>query len=454
MRAKNRGMAPSKRGLAVALLGLLTAVPGATAAPSATSVTSVGGSLTAAADASVAVSPDRIVILVNERFVIRRRDTGSEVALTLRSFSFGVPPTGSDVMWDDRTQRFYYVITSKDGTNSFLNIGWSRTATPTGETDWCRYRSAYSLDVLQNPVLGDTSNRLLIGVNRVNRSSGVFVDADLHHLRKPDPASDCQLAPPPGTTINLRLGTEKVRGPAPATQIDDSSNGYVVARPASLPDDRLLVIRASETRRGAVNLTYSTVATDSFAEPPDLAQKSSTQLLDTGAAEFAQTILARVPRHANDFSLFTQHTVADGTGAAVEWFELDPTGTAVTIRRSGRLANGFSGAIASNRRYGVATSGDDFAIVFNRSAADIFPRIRVASSIDGAALTTAQIAAASAPLFRATTAGPYAFGGATAVPDPASATIFVASELPAGTGTAPAFTDPDRWQARVFQITP
>lgn len=177
--------------------------------------------------------------------------------------------------------------------------------------------------------------------------------------------------------------------------------------------------------------------------------------LSAGSAQFTQAVLARVPRNANAFSLFTSHTVANGTGVAVDWFDLNPA--AASIRRSGRITGAFNSAITSDRRLNAPGSGNNMVLVYNTSGSAFFPRARAFSSINGAIGSSAQIDSSAGP-FRDATVGCTSSGpeicqwqGASAAPDPISSRVVASIQLPAATS---ATAGTNSWRAKLYAVIP
>ena len=444
--------------------------PSSHAEPMATSGAGAVGRYPDASDASLAVGPTRQVLLVNDRFRITRRTTPvTNTLLTTGSQnSFAGAPArrpsyANDLIWDAKTNRFYFVVAAWDTRDSYLYYGWSKTRSPDHPDDFCRYLLTFVETKILFPTMGDTSRRFMIGYTRSASATGAFVRSDLLVANKPDEGPACPLGPPATIYSDLKTPTgEKLYGPAPANQIDGSPTGYVVARTAALPSGRLGIIRVTEAGRTGAKLEPFSLAIGHYGAPPPVDQRAA-PALDTGDARTTQAVLARVPRNRNAFSLFTQQTVAAGSLPAVDWFELDPEGTP-SIRRRGRIRGAdfgvFNAAISPNRSVldGVATGGNDLVVVYNTSSSAFYPRVRASSSIDGAAWTATVLYGASAPFADlSTNCGPgrpviCPWGGASAAPDPLQGKVW--ATLPAPDGTTPPPTNTKAWRARVYQITP
>ena len=111
--------------------------------------------------------------LVNDRFGIYDRtgaavSTGTTASLTGDSSGSLTDP---QIIWDPATSRFYYVIVSLNTTN-LVDVGFSKTDTPSSAADWCKYQADYGFgsDLPDFPKLGDLTTHLLIGVDKIGRA--------------------------------------------------------------------------------------------------------------------------------------------------------------------------------------------------------------------------------------------------------------------------------------------
>lgn len=440
------------------------------AAPVASSGAGATGRYPNKSDASLAVGTTRQILLVNDTFRISRRVTPDQNQListgSQNNFVGALAPMqshASDVIWDDKTARFYFVVSAWDGKDAELHYGWSKTGSPDSPGDFCRYSLTFAGSKLLFPAIGDTRARLIIGYNRTASANRAFLRSDLIVAVKPEAGTACPVAPTVIIHLDLRTPAgERLYGPTPANQIDGNPVGYVVARTARLPARELAVVRVSESGRVDAILETYALNVGSFDAPPPVAQRGAPHL-NTGDARPTQAVLARVPRHRQNFSLFTQHTVANGALPVVDWYELNPEGTP-TIRRRGRIDGAgfgaFNAAIAPNRSVvaNVASGGDDLTLVYNTSSAAFYPRVRASTSIKGAAWTAADLWNATAPFvdrFSSCGGGRPAicpWGGASAAPDPLQHKVWAALPLPAASSAQATTTN--LWQARVYQITP
>jgi Ca2+-binding RTX toxin-like protein len=307
------------------------------------------------------------------------------------------------VIWDAQTLRFYYAMTTvRSVADNVVSFGWSRGQSPAnGTTDWCHYEIAYGPAFPDFPVLGDSRDFLIVGVNRF--VGGGFAGSDLAAIGKPAGGTGCPSANSlvRGMRRDVRdAAGNRVFAPVPAIGIDGSSAGYWVARALVLPANTLYV--GSVTRNAATGTPVFGIPRElpipTYRIPPSATQPDFTQLLDTLDARNTQAILARNPDRGNAFSLWTQHTVADGSRSVVRWYEIDPVSTPPAVRRTGLVgANApdtffFNAAISPDRRVdgAVAAFGDSFVIHYDysRGGADgVAPSIAVGASFSGRPLS-------------------------------------------------------------------
>ena len=285
-------------------------------------------------------------------------------------------------------------------TDNRLLFGFSNTPSPSSAADWCKYTIDYGAELPDYPKLGDTQHLAVIGVNTFTPKGPDFIfrGSDVLAVDKPPAGTAC----PPSLTVVIRpnlvnSGGDPVFTPVPGNQIDTAVDGYVVAQNGLLPSSRLWIFRVT---RGADELlpvidgVGKALAVPSYGIPPDATQSGLTQKLDTRFAQNTQAVLARNPRRSNAFSLWTQHTVANSGVAAIRWYEINPVGTP-SLRRTGLIAAPgtffYNAAISPDRRVDGATTafGGSFVIGYSASSAanGINPRIVMASSVNGGALS-------------------------------------------------------------------
>lgn len=227
-----------------ALLGaaLLALASPAQAAPGALIVGGLSGSWPSTSDSSAAMSPTHSVQLVNRTVRIGLRSgIGIFPIANFTQDNFAGVASGltyaNDIIWDDRTQRFLVVVVSAVGnTGSRIALGWSKTATPSSLNDWCFYAQTFTGVLVAYPTIGDTTNRIVIGYSRFNRSTGAFIASDLSVTAKPAAGATCPAGPNNATVSDLRTTTgQRLFAPAVANQIDHDPNGYAAATVLASP---------------------------------------------------------------------------------------------------------------------------------------------------------------------------------------------------------------------------
>jgi hypothetical protein len=135
------------------------------------------------------------------------------------------------VLWDPATNRFYYVVL--DISRSVFAVGFSKTGSPNGSADWCRYIAnfGYGTNLPDFPKLGDTQDFWVIGAN-VFSSSAAFLPADVDWITKPAAGTTC----PSGSSFMVGQKTNLLNSdgsqaftPVPARQTDSGHQGWIIA---------------------------------------------------------------------------------------------------------------------------------------------------------------------------------------------------------------------------------
>jgi hypothetical protein len=363
------------------------------------------------ADTALAAGTTRVIQLVNREFAIYTRATASSTPIaqgTLRTFAgliAGSDPRHPQIIWDAVTNRFYYAITANEpGKNTIFAFGWSTGPSPSnGTTHWCKYVffGNPGSERPDFPSLGDSRDLMVWAANIFDASGSNFVRSDAFLVRKPAAGSTC----PNGASLDitrsaLRHGLlQEEFGPAVANALDTDQfgQGYIITRNLSLPSNTLYVhtIFLDPEFGPSVDPGHTLTLPFSYDAPPDATQAGFSQKLDTGRAEPTQAVLAANPNRGNALSLWTQHTVKNGSVSAVRWYEINPTVDPPILRRRGLIAAAntfiFNASIAPDRRVDGATKqfGGSFVIQFNRSGAakGFKPHIRLGSSVNGGALS-------------------------------------------------------------------
>jgi hypothetical protein len=351
-------------------------------------------------DSTSAIGTTRFIEVINSSFAIFDRtsdtpiSTGSLGRLAGCRYCNGARQADPQVMWDAQTSRFYLVyleIGVEDEDSPFpvesgnaLLVAYSKTSTPNGPDDWCRYYLDFFDVIPDYPKLGDTSNFLLMGINAFQGEGGNFVGAGVSWISKPPAGDEC---PEPET---FRYGIETLDGattPVPANQIDKSSTGYIVATPGSAPTDKILLYRATRGRQGQLVLPEEPeeISVPQYDIPANAPQKDSFYRLDTLDGRFTQGVSAIDPQRGGRVGFWTQHTVAGGAGAEVRWYEIDAENA--TLFQSGTVTNSkqyvFNGAISPDRvrRKKIEAFGSNMVLHFNASSEDQYVGLYVTSKI-------------------------------------------------------------------------
>ena len=164
--------------------------------------------------------------------------------------------------------------------------------------------------------------------------------------------------------------------------------------PDGLPSNSLTILTFGENGNEPIFLGSKNLIVPNYSIPPDALQPGGTQRLDTGDARFSNAITAINPLRNNTVSLWTAHTIADGGRSGIRFYEIDPLPANPVLRRTGIIAHpnvfDFNPAISPDRARAGATGnfGGSFLIGYNESSASVFPRIEVASSLNGGPLSS------------------------------------------------------------------
>jgi hypothetical protein len=349
-------------------------------------------------DSTGAVGPTRYVELVNLKFGIYSRSSSTALASgTLASFTGDSAGNLSDpqVIWDPDTRRFYYV--ALDFSYNILDVGFSKTDSPSSAADWCKYSAdyGYGTNIPDYPKLGDTRDFWLIGVNVFN-SSGTFVRSDVDWITKPAAGSAC----PAGSTFRigqkanlLNAGGTKAFTPVPANQTDGSGTGWIVAaKDTTLGSGSFLsVFSVTKNSNGTANIqgTARSLSVSSYSLPPPAPQSGTSKTFDTLDGRLTQAVSAIDPSRSGKVAIWTQHTVAGGAGARIRWYEINPATPA--LFQSGSASSSslyvFNGAISPDRAVnGTAVAfGNSMVLGFDTSSASAFEAIQMVSKIGTAA---------------------------------------------------------------------
>lgn len=423
-------------------------------------------------DETSAVGTTRYIELVNTNFAIYNKTSNSPISTGTINSLAGAASTDSvfdvQVIWDPTTSRFYYaaddVVSSSDNELAF---GFSKTASPGGAADFCKYTVGFGTVFPDYPKLGDSRFFAMIGSNLFSGNNS-FLGSDLLAMSNPPAGTSCPSASSfklaDAASLLISASTQAFT-PVPANEIDTKATGFAVARPAPLPATQLSlfkVTRDATTGNPVIQSTGTPVTVASYMWPANAPQNGSVNALDTLDARSTQSVAGVDPGHAGKFAIWTQHTINVGGRAAVRWYEIDPA--AHSLLQSGTASNAswfqFNGAISPNRQVNGATKtgGDAMVLNFDTSSSTTFPAIRMVSKVGAGAQSGAVVVKSSpGPLSgfdcNATTHfcrwGDYA----AATPDPSTANqIWQVSQFAVGSGSGT--TGPATSRTQNFVATP
>jgi hypothetical protein len=434
----------------------------------------------APSDSTGAIGTTRYIELVNAKAAIYNRTSntptasGSLLQLTGCASSTCVDNVfDPQVIWDPGTNRFYYATDDVvSSTQNFLAFGFSTSATPTlSASSWCRYNLSFGSTFPDYPKLGDTKDFMLIGSNNFSGTS--FTGSTISWVTKPPSGTTC---PAPSTFKVGSSGTLKNANgaqaftPVPGNQIDTSSTGYAVARPASIPSAgatflTVFKVTKSATGTAVIPATGASVPVSAFKVPASAPQKGTSDLLDTLDTRNTQAVLATDPVHGGVTALWTQHAVFGGAGSQERWYEINPA--THTLIQSGTITSAslftFDGAVSSDRRVNGTSSmfGGAMVIGVVQSSATTLPADKVASKIGSGAIspltTLATSTAADTGFDCIQDNGTCRWGDyAAATPDPAAPTTGTAGQVWGSSmlGAPGGSASSSGWTTRNFAIKP
>jgi hypothetical protein len=328
-------------------------------------------------DETSAVGTTRYIELVNTNFAIYNKTSNSPISTGTINSLAGAASTDSvfdvQVIWDPTTSRFYYaaddVVSSSDNELAF---GFSKTASPGGAADFCKYTVGFGTVFPDYPKLGDSRFFAMIGSNLFSGNNS-FLGSDLLAMSNPPAGTSCPSASSfklaDAASLLISASTQAFT-PVPANEIDTKATGFAVARPAPLPATQLSlfkVTRDATTGNPVIQSTGTPVTVASYMWPANAPQNGSVNALDTLDARSTQSVAGVDPGHAGKFAIWTQHTINVGGRAAVRWYEIDPA--AHSLLQSGTASNAswfqFNGAISPNRQVNGATKTGGDAMVLN-----------------------------------------------------------------------------------------
>ena len=406
-------------------------------------------------DETSAVGLTRYIELVNTNFAIYNKTSNSPLSTGSINSLAGAASTDSvfdvQVIWDPNSSRFYYAAADVvSNSNNGVAFGFSKTASPSGSADWCKYRIGFGAALPDFPKLGDSRFFAMIGSNLFN-SRGSFLGSDLLAISKPPSGTTC----PAASSLKLddaaplmMNATTRAFTPVAANEIDRNGTGFAVARSGPLPATQLSlfkVTRDSTTGNPVIQSTGTPVTVPSYTLPANAPQLGSVNRLDTADARPTQAVAAVDPAHSSRLAIWTQHTINVGGRAAVRWYEIDPA--AHTLLQSGTASSAslfqFNGAISPNRQVNgtTQTGGDAMVLNFDSSSSTTLPAIKMVSKIGtGAQSAPVLVKNSPGPLsgFDCDSATRFCRWGdyAAATPDPATANqVWQVSQFAVGSGS-------------------
>jgi len=435
-------------------------------------------------DTTGAIGPDRYIETVNTQYAIYSRsgtliNSGSLSALTgITTGLFGYSLSDPQMMWDAKTQRFYYSAVYFDSlffSENGIAIGWSKTATPTSASDFCQYAISLGSEVPDYPKLGDSSDFLLVGYNEFGNFATTYDGSQFAMVNKPPAGSTC--APTSAFAVYasgvLHNGDSSLAAtPVPANLVDDGNGtGYVVANADLTTDPSASFVSVYSVSTNGVDANGlpvplvsgpTSVAVPAYSLPANAPQAGSSYLLDTLDGRFEASVAAVDPARGGVTAVWTAHAVFGGGGAEERWYEIDPTGG--SLLQSGVVtspsASIWNGAVSPDRANNGPSGafGSDMAMSVSTSSASSYPAIgfvwKNGASAQSALKTLVQATGASVDFScSATTACRWGdYSGAS--PDPAATgsvgKVWLANQYDVAGGT----TSSTSWRTWVFGVTP
>jgi hypothetical protein len=348
-------------------------------------------------DTTGSIGPDRYIEIINTDYAIYDRtgsllNSGGLDALTgIPTGFFGYALTDPQMMWDAKTQRFYYSVAYYDSlffSDNGIAIGWSKTATPSSASDWCQYALSFGSELPDYEKLGDSSDFLIYGYNQFSNFAQTYDGSGFTVVNKPPAGSSCPATSAFTATDSgvLRNGDGSLAAtPVPANLVDDSNGaGYVVANAdlSTVPSANFVSVYTVTTNGIDANgipvpaiSGPTNVVVPSYSMPSSAAQNGSSFLLDTLDGRFEAAVAAVDPGHSNKVAIWTAHSVFGGPGAEERWYELDPN--AGSVLQSGTVGDPslfvWNGAASPDRAGGA--HGDSMAMSVSTSSLATFPAI-------------------------------------------------------------------------------
>lgn len=353
-------------------------------------------------DSTGAIGPDRYLEGINLKYALYTKtgsliNSGSLGALTdIPTGLFGYGLSDPQMMWDAKTQRFYYAAIYYDFffSDNGIAVGWSKTATPASSNDFCKFAIPFGSDLPDYPKLGDSSDFLMFGYNLFGNFASTYDGSGVVTLNKPSAGSDC-----PSTSAFRVYGSGTLHNadgslaatPVPANLVDDANGaGYVVANAdlsvtASADFASVYALTTAGADANGIPIPSisapATVTVPTYSMPSNAPQRGSAYLLDTLDGRFEAAVAAVDPGEGGRTALWTAHAVYGGEGVAERWYEIDPG--AGSLLQSGTASSStlfvWNGAISPDRANNGSTAafGDSMAMSVSTSSATTYPAIQL-----------------------------------------------------------------------------
>ena len=434
-------------------------------------------------DTTGAIGRDRYIETVNTQYAIYSRsgslfNSGSLSSLTgISGGLFGYSLSDPQMMWDAKTQRFYYSAVYYDAflLDNGLAVGWSKTATPASAADFCQYAISFGSELPDYPKLGDSSDFLLFGYNKFGNGASTYDGSEFTLVNKPPAGSAC--APTSAFAVYTsgvlhNADSSLAATPVPANLVDDANgSGYVVAnadltQASSANFASLYSVSTNGSDANGIPVPHisgpANVPVASYAMPSNAPQNGSSYLLDTLDGRFEAAVAAVDPGRGNTMAVWTAHAVFGGAGTQERWYEIDP-GTG-SLLQSGAVSSGslfvWNGAISPDRANNGVTAafGDSMAMSVSTSSAATYPAIQFVSkrgtNPQSTLMNLVQANGANVDLSCSATS-PCRWGDYSgASPDPAASgsagKVWLANQYNVAGGT----TSSTAWRTWIFGVAP